>query len=187
MIWKNGLRVIVFLLVGVTFFQVLFRYVALHFVEICQSLGFVWLAQKITVLRNVVNPIVLQELEWHLFSLLFLFGATYAWVHNAHVRVDILYERFSERTKALVSIGGFFAFCVPFCIWGIFSSYDFWWMSFTYWESSPNSNGLPWLFVIKGTLCVGFVLLLWCGGKLALKSYFSLRKNRRDTLSDKGH
>ena len=46
-----------------------------------------------------------MELEWHLFSLLFLFGAGFALKHDRHVRVDLFYDKFSPKDKALVNQG----------------------------------------------------------------------------------
>ena len=52
------------------------------------------------------GSIALQEMEWHLFSIVFLFGMAYTLKEDGHVRVDILYEKFSPRWKAIVNIGG---------------------------------------------------------------------------------
>ena len=46
----------------------------------------------------------LQELEWHLFDVVILFSIAYTFKNNAHVRVDIFYDHFSAKTKAIINI-----------------------------------------------------------------------------------
>lgn len=48
----------------------------------------------------------MQEMEWHLFSIIILFGMSVALLEEGHVRVDFLYDRFSVRTKAVINIIG---------------------------------------------------------------------------------
>ena len=48
----------------------------------------------------------IMELEWHLFALIFIIGAGYAFKHDRHVRVDLFYANFSERDKAWVNLIG---------------------------------------------------------------------------------
>jgi tripartite ATP-independent transporter DctM subunit len=56
------------------------------------------------------------ELQWYLFSLLFLLGAAYTLKHNAHVRVDVLYGRLSAKGKAWINLLGTVLFLIPFCV-----------------------------------------------------------------------
>ena len=53
------------------------------------------------------------ELQWYLFSLLFLLGAAYTLKHNSHVRVDVFYGRLSQRGKAWVNVLGTVLFLFP--------------------------------------------------------------------------
>ena len=48
----------------------------------------------------------LMELQWHLFAIVFLLGGAYTLLKNAHVRVDVLYDRYSEKTQAWINIVG---------------------------------------------------------------------------------
>ncbi|MGB5979560.1 MAG: TRAP transporter small permease subunit [Cyclobacteriaceae bacterium] len=100
------------------------------------------------------------ELEWHLFSLIFLLGAGYALKHDRHVRVDMFYTRFSERKKALINLLGGLFFLIPFCAIVIYSTLPFVQNSFYISETSPDPGGLPGRFLIKGAIVAGFVLLL---------------------------
>ena len=49
------------------------------------------------------GSIALQEMEWHLFSVIILLGTSYALMEDSHVRVDVLYAKFSDKKKALVN------------------------------------------------------------------------------------
>ena len=55
------------------------------------------------VMRYAFNTsfVFTQELEWHLFAMVFLFGIAYGLKEDGHVRVDVLYDRFSPRNKAI--------------------------------------------------------------------------------------
>lgn len=101
-----------------------------------------------------------MELEWHLFALVFLLGAGYAFKHDRHVRVDLFYDRFSERDKAWVNLFGAILFLIPWCVLMIYVSYYYALGSYQIGEGSPNPGGLPYRFIIKGAITVGMVLLL---------------------------
>ena len=55
----------------------------------------------------------LNELQWYLFSIIFLLGAAWGLRHNVHVRVDVLYGRLSERTQAWIDLLGSLLFLIP--------------------------------------------------------------------------
>ncbi|MFA0963878.1 TRAP transporter small permease subunit [Roseivirga sp. BDSF3-8] len=100
------------------------------------------------------------ELEWHLFSLIFLLGAGYALKHDRHVRVDVFYTRFSEKKKAMINLTGSLLFLIPFCAIVIYAALPFVQNSYSISETSPDPGGLPGRFVIKGAIVIGFSLLL---------------------------
>lgn len=100
-----------------------------------------------------------MELEWHLFALVFLLGAGYAFKHDRHVRVDLFYDRFSARDKAWVNLLGALFFLMPWCLLMIYVSFYYALGSYQIGEGSPNPGGLPYRFVIKGTITLGMILL----------------------------
>lgn len=101
-----------------------------------------------------------MELEWHLFALIFLLGAGYAFKHDRHVRVDLFYDRFSAQDKAWVNLLGGVLFLIPWCLLMTYVSYHYALGSYQIGEGSPNPGGLPHRFVIKGAITVGMILLL---------------------------
>jgi len=57
------------------------------------------------------NSVALQEMEWHLFSVIILLGTSYALSEEGHVRVDIFYTNFSAKKKAIINMIGVITFC----------------------------------------------------------------------------
>lgn len=110
------------------------------------------------------------ELEWHLFAAVFLLGAAYTLRYDKHVRVDVFYSRFGRKTKAWVNLIGTTIFLLPFCFVIVYTSIPFVGDSFAILESSPDPGGLPYRFIIKATIPIGFGLLFLQGLSEILKS-----------------
>lgn len=100
------------------------------------------------------------ELEWHLFALIFLFGAGYTFLHDEHVRVDVFYSRWSNRKKAINNIIGTLFLLIPWAVVVIYYGVNYGLNSFSYRESSANPGGLPALYIIKFAIAIGFLFLL---------------------------
>ncbi len=100
----------------------------------------------------------LQELEWHLISPIALLGMSYALHHGEHVRVDVFYERMSQRTKALVDIAtAFLTMGVGLYLAWLALSYVT--ASYSMGQGSPDPGGLPHRFLLKAFIPIGFTLL----------------------------
>lgn len=123
--------------------------------------------------------VAVQELEWHIFSLLFLLAAGYSLKHDKHVRVDVLYSRFSPRTKAWVDLLGSLLFLIPFCLLVIWSSRRFVWSSYTIGETSPDPGGLPARWLLKAAIPLSFVLLMIQGLAMACRSWLTISGSDR--------
>jgi len=119
----------------------------------------------------------ITELEWHLFSLIFLLGAGYAFKHDRHVRVDLFYTKFSSKDKALTDLIGNLLFLVPWCIVLIYFSFFYAWESFKIQEGSPDPGGLPARYIIKFSIVLGILLLLLQSIAEAIKAFDTYRKD----------
>jgi TRAP-type mannitol/chloroaromatic compound transport system permease small subunit len=128
------------------------------------------------VLRYVFNIsfVFAQELEWHLFAFIFLIGAGYTLLHDGHVRVDIFYQRLGYRGRAWINLIGVIFFLLPGCILVILTSLNFVHNSWSVMEGSPDPGGIPFRFIVKGTIPVGFFLLCLQGISLGLHSLFQI-------------
>jgi TRAP-type mannitol/chloroaromatic compound transport system permease small subunit len=106
------------------------------------------------------GSIALQEMEWHLFAMVFLFGIAYALKEDGHVRVDILYDRFSPRWKAVVNIGGTLLLLLPLSILVIKGSVWYVNEAFVSGEISGDPGGLSHRWLIKLVIPASFVFLI---------------------------
>jgi len=117
------------------------------------------------------GSIALQELEWHLFDVIILFGIVYTLRENAHVRVDIFYANFSEKTKALVNAMASIFFVLPFSCLIIYIGVDFVTLSFVQDEASSNPGGLEYRYLVKALLPLSFIFLSLQGIKDGVTNY----------------
>ena len=118
------------------------------------------------------GSIALQELEWHLFDIVILFSIAYTLQHNAHVRVDIFYTSFNQKTKDIINIISSLFFILPFSFLIIYVGIDFVMLSFMQNEISSNPGGLEYRFIVKSIMPLAFIFL----SLVAIKNIFSLWK-----------
>ncbi len=116
--------------------------------------------------------VALQELEWHLFAMIFLLGAAYTLKHDEHVRVDVIYQskRLGERGRAWIDLLGSLFFLIPFCLLVISGSLPFVANAYRMQEGSPDPGGLPYRYLLKAMIIVGFSLLLLQGIAMMIRS-----------------
>jgi TRAP-type mannitol/chloroaromatic compound transport system permease small subunit len=124
------------------------------------------------------GSVALQELEWHLFALIFLLGSAYTLKHNNHVRVDILYQSqyLSNKHRAMINILGILLFLIPFCVLILITTWPFVENAYYYLEGSPDPGGLPYRYLLKGSILVAFTLLILQGVAELLRNYLILTK-----------
>lgn len=98
------------------------------------------------------------ELQWYMFAVVVMFGASYTLRKNEHVRVDIFYMQMTERQQIWLDILGTIFFLLPACTLLAWLSWPFFMQSFNVLENSSNSGGLI-RWPIKLVLPLGFALL----------------------------
>jgi len=106
------------------------------------------------------GSIALQELEWHLFDVVIMLGIAYTLQRASHVRVDIFYDNYSDKTRHIVNIIGALFFILPFSLLIIYVGFDFVMISFTQMEASSDPGGLSYRYIVKSLLPLSFVLLI---------------------------
>ena len=111
-----------------------------------------------------------QELEWHLFAFIFLIGAGCTLLKDGHVRVDIFYQRLGPKGQAWINFLGVLFLLIPGCYLIIVTSWQFVYNSFAVMENSPDPGGIPYRWVLKACIPVGFILVLAQGLSLGIKS-----------------
>lgn len=112
------------------------------------------------LLRYAFNTgsVAMQELEWHLMAPIALLGMSYAIHKDGHVRVDILFARMSRRYQEIVHAISH-ALVLVFAAIMILLSLPYVEQSFRIGEVSPDPGGLPYRFLLKSIIPLGFLLL----------------------------
>jgi len=120
------------------------------------------------------GSIALQEIEWHLFDVIFLLGLTYALKHDKHVRVDIFFERYGQDMRAIVQILSMLLLVMPFSLLFLNDALDMTYQSYIQQEVSSDPGGLTHRWLIKAMLAFAFVLLILQALSEVLKAYHRL-------------
>ncbi len=128
----------------------------------------------------------LLEIQWYLFAAVFLLGAGYSFLKNAHVRIDFLASRFSPRTRNWIDVVGILFVLFPFCYMCITLSWPLVTQAYQSGEMSSNAGGLiRWPVYVM--LPLGFVLLWLQAISELFKRIEFLRGHGPDSLSDAEH
>ena len=128
--------------------------------------GILVVALSLLILYQAINrylfndsSIMIGELQWHLFDIIFLLGLSYALQTDKHVRVDIFYANFTQKTKAIINIISQLFLILPFVAIILYTGYTLVEMSYLQGEISSDPGGLTHRYLIKSMILVGFVLL----------------------------
>jgi TRAP-type mannitol/chloroaromatic compound transport system permease small subunit len=104
----------------------------------------------------------LLEIQWYLFSAIFLLMAGYVLKKNEHIRIDVIAGRTSARTQNWIDVFGFIVFLLPMVILIMWLSWPVFTNAWTSGENSPNPGGLI-RWPVRLLMPVGFFLLLLQG------------------------
>jgi TRAP-type mannitol/chloroaromatic compound transport system permease small subunit len=122
--------------------------------------------------------IELEELQWHLYAAAFLLGFAYTYAADEHVRVDLLRDRLSERTRMRIELLGAMLLLFPFAAILTVHALEFLRLSWTLGERSSMPSGLPARWLIKGILVAALALLALQALGVAARSAARLRGSR---------
>jgi len=130
-----------------------------------------------SIMRYFFNTgsIAMQEMEWHLFAMVFLFGIAYGLKEDGHVRVDVLYDGFSPRWKAIVNIAGTVLLLMPLSVLIVEGSVWYVQEAFTSGEISGDPGGLPQRWLIKLVIPASFVFLIVSAAGFVVRNVNILR------------
>ena len=98
------------------------------------------------------------EIQWYLFSAIFLLATSYTLRRNEHVRIDVIVGRFSKRTQVWIDLFGFLVFLLPMTLIILYYAVPYAALSFREQEVSANAGGLI-IWPAKMLIPVGFFLL----------------------------
>ena len=126
-------------------------------------LNTIWIILVLIIVVNVVmryalgvNYIWVEEVQWHMYAVGFMFGIGYALMHDSHVRVDVMAANFRKRTRAWIEIVAIVGIILPMC-WIIISyGIPFVEASYNRGERSSAPGGLANRWMIKGVIVLAF-------------------------------
>lgn len=146
------------------------------------TLLMVLITTLVVILRYVFDMgwIAMQESVQYLHAAVFMIAAAYTLKHNGHVRVDIFYCRLGDRGKAWVDFLGTLLMLIPTLVFVIWVSWHFVSESWLIHESSPQTGGLPGVYLVKSLIPLMAVLLLLQGISMLLRSLGTLLQEKRD-------
>lgn len=149
--------------------------------NINQALGMsvAWLAMMMVLVQFAVvvlrytfgyGSIFMQETILYLHGFVFMLGASYALLHDGHVRVDIFYREASPKTKAKIDIFGVLFFLIPVCVTLLIYTMPYVQTSWANLEGSNETSGIPARFILKTTIPVFCVLMSLQGISILIHS-----------------
>jgi TRAP-type mannitol/chloroaromatic compound transport system permease small subunit len=121
------------------------------------------------------------EVQWYMFAVIVMFGASYTLKRNEHVRVDLLYMSMSRRGQLWIDILGTLFFLLPTCAILAWLSWPFFMQSYNVFEHSSNAGGLL-RWPIKLVLPIGFALVALQGLSELIKRVAFLNGYAVDSL-----
>ena len=143
----------------------------------------IWLVLIVTLI-SAINAFVryafnyssngLLEIQWYLFSAIFLLCAGYTLLRNEHVRIDVVSSHFSPRVLAWIDIIGTIFFLAPMAFAVLYLSWPIFVNSYLNNEYSSNAGGLI-VWPVRGLVPVGFAMLILQGLSELIKRFAFLK------------
>ena len=114
------------------------------------------------IMRYFFNDVSIgmQELEWHLFAAMFMFGIAYTLKEDAHVRVDIFYDVMSAKKQAVINIFGSIVLALPITLVILYFSWDYTLEAYHMGEGSGDPGGLPHRWIVRSVIPLSSIFLI---------------------------
>src|SRR5215213_6335083 len=150
----------------------------------------------VAVLVSAVNAIIRKvfgtssnawlELQWYLFGAVFMLCASWTLKANEHIRIDIVSNRLTKRSRDRIDVFGHLFFLLPFVALMLYLSGPFFLRSYQSGEVSTNAGGLL-IWPAKGLILLGFLLLAFQWLSELIKRVAILRGELDDAHATGGH
>lgn len=125
------------------------------------------------------------EIQWYLFAAVFMLGGGYAFLRNAHVRIDFISTKFSQRTRNWIDVIGIIVFLFPLCIMMIAEGRPVFERAWTSGEMSSNAGGLV-RWPVYLLIPAGFIILMAQGVSELIKRIAYITGQGPDPLDHTG-
>ena len=117
------------------------------------------------------GQIILEELQWHLYAIVVMFGISYGVVTDAHIRMDLVYAGRSPKTKEWIEVFAQLFFVLPLALILFLKGIDLVENSFRVNEGSSSPGGLPWRWAIKAVLPASMFLYMMASCSRLVRSF----------------
>lgn len=117
----------------------------------------------------------LQELEWHIHTVVFTLSFGFAYLRGAHVRIDVIRDRLTRPARARLELVGILLLLVPFAILILWVGVTFAHQAFVQNEGSTSAQGIPHRWIIKSLIPVSMLLLLTAAVATAARTWCYLQ------------
>ena len=141
------------------------------FDKFADIIGYITAIAMVLMILNVFYDVVMryffragsigmQEMEWHLFSVIILLGISYTLKEDGHVRVDLIYDTLKDKKKAIINMVGVLLFILPISLLIGIGSIDYVVEAFQSGEQSGDPGGLTHRWIVKSLIPLSFFLLI---------------------------
>lgn len=127
-----------------------------------------------------ISVVALEELQWHLYGLLIMFGLSFNLTTDRHIRLDLVHRKLSPRKKEIIEFWGILFLLLPMVIIFFYHGLDFAAGSYRVGETSGSPLGLPCRWLIKGIIPLSMVLLGMAAVSRLIRAAAFLFYNRKD-------
>lgn len=124
--------------------------------------------------------VALEELQWYLWAVAFLFGLSYCVANNSNIRMDLLCKRLSDRSREWMDAVGILFLVVPFVVVVFVHGIDFFHHSFQLGEDSDAPMGLPYRWIIKSFVPICMAMMGVAAVARLIRAYEFLRKGKKN-------
>ena len=133
------------------------------------------------VLRYVfgLGLVQLEELQWHLYAVNVIFGLAYCQAADSHIRLDLIHDKLSQRTKEKIEIIGIIFLLMPLIYVIFMHSIDFLWEAIRTNERSDSPVGLCCRWIPKGLIPIAMVMLFASATARVVKSFHYLKHTKK--------
>ncbi len=125
-----------------------------------------------------ISSIAEQELQWHILAAIAMFGSAFTFQQGEHVRVDLFYHHYSKKVKLYMDILIPILIIIPFSLFIIYLSSEYVMQSYHTGEVSVDPGGLPYRYLVKSLIPIGFTLILIQGLAVLLKAVSKIKEEK---------
>ena len=123
-----------------------------------------------------LGMVQIEELQWHLYAVNVVFGMAYCQTMDSHIRLDVVHDKFSRRTKEWVEILGIIILLMPLIYVIFIHSIDFLWEAIRTHERSDSPMGLCCRWIPKGLIPIAMIMMFASATARVIQGFHYLKQ-----------